>query len=42
MTARHEGQPDRLHQLAASLATAAMAIDHLFDHAENAAAEEGH
>ena len=39
MTARHGDQPDRLHQLDSALATAGMAVDHLFDHAENAAAE---
>lgn len=39
MTARHADQPDRLHQLASSVATAGMAVDHLFDHAENTAAE---
>ena len=35
MAARHAGQPDRLHQLTGALATAGMAVDHLFDHAEN-------
>ena len=35
MTAQHAGQDDRLHQLTSHLATAAMAVDHLFDHAEN-------
>ena len=39
MSAQHEDQPDRLHQLASALATAGMAVDHLFDHAENTAAE---
>lgn len=38
MAARHGGQPERLGQLAASLSTAGMAVDHLFDHEENAAA----
>lgn len=40
MSGQHAGQPDRLHQLASHLKTAAMAVDHLFDHAENAAAAE--
>lgn len=35
MGAQHAGQADRLHQLASALATAHMAVDHLFDHAEN-------
>lgn len=35
MAAQHAGQGDRLHQLASHLATAGMAVDHLFDHAEN-------
>ena len=39
MAAQHSDQPDRLHQLTSHLATAHMAVDHLFDHAENAAAE---
>lgn len=39
MRAQHAGQPERLHQLESHLATAVMAVDHLFDAAENAAAE---
>ena len=41
MSAQHAGQPDRLHQLQSHLATAQMAVGHLFDHEENmmAAAE---
>jgi len=35
MTAQHGGQPDRLGQLTSHLATAGMAVDHLFDQAEN-------
>lgn len=34
MAAQHAGQPDRLHQLTSHLATAGMAVDHLFDHDE--------
>jgi len=40
MGAQHAGQPDRLGQLHAHLATARMAVDHLFDHAENTAADQ--
>ena len=39
MAAQHGDQPGRLHQLAGALSTASMAVDHLFDHAENTAAE---
>lgn len=35
MTEQHGGQADRLHQLTSHLATASMAVDHLFDQAEN-------
>jgi len=35
MSAQHAGQPDRLEQLRSHLATAGMAVDHLFDQAEN-------
>lgn len=38
LAAQHADQPDRLHQLLSHIATARMAIDHLFDHAANAAA----
>ena len=41
MSALHGGQPDRLHQLTSHLATAGMAVDHLFDHAGNSAGQEG-
>lgn len=40
MARQHKAQPERLHQLASALATAAMAVDHLFDHAENVAADQ--
>jgi hypothetical protein len=40
MTAHHAAQPDRLEQLLSHLATARMVVDHLFDHAENAAADK--
>lgn len=35
MAGQHGDQGDRLHQLASHLSTAGMAVDHLFDHAEN-------
>ncbi len=38
MGAQHAGQADRLHQMDSHLSTARMAIDHLFDASENAAA----
>ena len=41
MAVLHAGQADRLEQLVSHLATAGMAVDHLFDHAEKAAAEKG-
>lgn len=41
MARQHKPQGERLHQLASALKTARMAIDHLFDHTENTAAEEG-
>ncbi len=40
MARQHKAQPERLHQFASAVKTARMAIDHLFDHAENAAADE--
>ena len=40
MSEQHAGQEGRLHQLVSHLATARMAVSHLFDHAENAAAEQ--
>ena len=40
MTKQHAGQPDRLHQLLAHLATVRMVVDHLFDHAENVSADK--
>ena len=41
MRKQHGAQEGRLDQLLNHLATARMAVDHLFDHAENAAAEKG-
>lgn len=40
MASQHADQADRLHQLTNHLSTAAMSVDHLFDHADNAAAEQ--
>lgn len=39
MSSQHADQVQRLDQLTSHLATARMAVDHLFDHAENTAAE---
>lgn len=41
MRDQHADQEGRLHQLTSHLATAGMAVDLLFDHAENTAAEGG-
>jgi len=40
MARQHKDQPERLHQFSSAVATARMAVDHLFDHAENAAADQ--
>lgn len=40
MAAQHPGQPERLHQLTSHLSTAAMAVNHLFDHADSFAAQK--
>jgi hypothetical protein len=39
MTVQHADQQDRLVQLTGALETAGMAVDYLFDQAENNAAE---